>query len=155
MRVPSTSCGGSIILTSVPPPPEATVAWAASGPSSSSPISGSRVSKSGAAATCSAGDPCSAVSGPLPADATMSRAALGGKPSLQSRAAAEAPDLFKRAAVSTAEATPRKDRRMNVRVSERDMRKPKARAAEQGIPYQTLVTMVLHNCVTGRLEERR
>jgi predicted DNA binding CopG/RHH family protein len=44
---------------------------------------------------------------------------------------------------------------MNVRISERDMRKLKARAAEEGIPYQTLVTMVLHKYVTGRLEERR
>ena len=64
-------------------------------------------------------------------------------------------DSLRREAVSTAEATLRKDRRMNVRISERDMRKLKARAAEEGIPYQTLVTMVLHKYVTGRLEERR
>lgn len=52
-----------------------------------------------------------------------------------------------------ADATLRKDRRMNVRISERDLRGLKARAAEEGIPYQTLVTMVLHKYVAGRLLE--
>lgn len=54
-----------------------------------------------------------------------------------------------------ARATLRKDRRMNVRMSERDMRNLKIRAAEEGIPYQTLVTMVLHKYVTGQLTETR
>lgn len=53
-----------------------------------------------------------------------------------------------------AEGTLRKDRRMNVRISERDLKSLKARAAEEGIPYQTMVTMILHKCVTGRLVER-
>lgn len=54
-----------------------------------------------------------------------------------------------------AEATLRKDKRMNVRMTERDLRQLKVRAAEEGIPYQTLVTMVLHKYVTGRLVEKR
>ena len=53
-----------------------------------------------------------------------------------------------------ARATLRKDRRMNVRISERDMNGLKARAAEEGIPYQTLVTMILHKYVAGRLTEK-
>jgi predicted DNA binding CopG/RHH family protein len=53
-----------------------------------------------------------------------------------------------------AAATLRKDQRLNVRISERDLKLLKARAAEEGIPYQTLVTMVLHKWVTGRLVER-
>ena len=43
---------------------------------------------------------------------------------------------------------------MNVRISERDMKGLKARAAEEGIPYQTLVTMILHKFVSGRLVEK-
>ncbi|MFW5728297.1 MAG: antitoxin [Spirochaetota bacterium] len=53
-----------------------------------------------------------------------------------------------------AEATLRKDRRMNIRVTERDLQNLKVRAAEEGVQYQTLVTMVLHKYVTGQLVER-
>jgi len=53
-----------------------------------------------------------------------------------------------------ASATLKKDRRMNVRISERDLKGLKARAAEEGIPYQTLVTMILHKYVVGRLVEK-
>lgn len=53
-----------------------------------------------------------------------------------------------------ASATLRKDRRMNIRVSDRDILQLKARAAEEGLPYQTLVTMILHKYVTGRLVEQ-
>lgn len=51
-------------------------------------------------------------------------------------------------------ATLKKDRRMNVRISERDLKGRKARAAKEGIPYQTLVTMILHKYVAGRLVEK-
>ena len=57
-------------------------------------------------------------------------------------------------AVTVASATLRKDRRMNIRISERDLKGLKARAAEEGIPYQTLVTSVLHKYVNGRLADR-
>ena len=43
---------------------------------------------------------------------------------------------------------------MNVRISERDLKGLKARAAEEGIPYQTLETMILHKYVVGRLVEK-
>ena len=55
---------------------------------------------------------------------------------------------------SIATATLRKDRRMNIRISDRDLKSLKARAAEDGIPYQTLVTSVLHKYVSGRLTEK-
>jgi len=64
-------------------------------------------------------------------------------------------DTGKAEATEIARSTMRKDRRMNVRISERDMRNLKIRAAEEGIPYQTLVTMVLHKYVTGQLTETR
>lgn len=62
---------------------------------------------------------------------------------------------IKTEAVQYAKATLKKDRRMNVRMTERDLRNLKVRAAEEGIPYQTLVTMVLHKYVTGKLTETR
>ena len=43
-----------------------------------------------------------------------------------------------------AKASASKTRNINIRLSERDLQKIKARAAEKGIPYQTLVTSVLH-----------
>ena len=43
---------------------------------------------------------------------------------------------------------------MNVRISERDLKGLKARAAEEGIPYRTLETMILHKYVVGRLVEK-
>ena len=46
----------------------------------------------------------------------------------------------------------RKDQRMNIRISKADMTGLKARAAEEGIPYQTLVASVLHKYVSGTLD---
>ena len=43
-----------------------------------------------------------------------------------------------------AKSTLNKQRNINIRLSERDMQKMKAKAAEKGIPYQTLVSSVLH-----------
>ena len=58
-----------------------------------------------------------------------------------------------REARQTAGETLRKNRRMNIRISERDLKDLKARAAEEGVPYQTLVSSVLHKYVSGRLTE--
>lgn len=46
-----------------------------------------------------------------------------------------------------------KDYRINVRISKRDVEALKTKALEDGIPYQTLVTSILHKYVTGRLKE--
>ena len=54
-----------------------------------------------------------------------------------------------------ASATVRKDRRLNIRISGRDLEALQRRALEEGIPYQTLIASVLHKFVTGRLRERR
>jgi predicted DNA binding CopG/RHH family protein len=59
----------------------------------------------------------------------------------------------KKRARSYADATIKKDKRMNVRISERDLKNLKIRALEEGLPYQTLVSMVLHKFVSGRLKE--
>ena len=53
-----------------------------------------------------------------------------------------------------AEATFRKDARINIRLSSRDLRALQARALKEGIPYQTLVSSVLHKYVDGQLIEK-
>lgn len=49
--------------------------------------------------------------------------------------------------------TIKKEKRMNIRISERDLKNLKVKALEEGIPYQTLVSMILHKYVTGKLKE--
>ena len=46
-----------------------------------------------------------------------------------------------------------KDKRVNIRISSRDLHDIQAKAAEEAIPYQTLMASVLHKYVTGRLVE--
>lgn len=48
----------------------------------------------------------------------------------------------------------RKDRRVNIRMSNRDILALQEIAQEEGIPYQTLMSSILHKYVTGRLVER-
>ena len=45
--------------------------------------------------------------------------------------------------------TLRKDQRMNIRISKSDLHRIKAKAVEEGIPYQTLVTSIIHKYVSG------
>ena len=52
-----------------------------------------------------------------------------------------------------AEATYKKDARINIRLSSRDLRALQAKAMQEGIPYQTLVASVLHKYVDGQLQE--
>jgi len=63
-------------------------------------------------------------------------------------------ELFEKQALQYAETTMRKDKRMNIRVSERDLKNLKIKALEEGLPYQTLVSMVLHKYVSGKYEEK-
>ena len=51
-----------------------------------------------------------------------------------------------------AEATFRKDRRVNIRISSRDLNLLQRRALSEGIPYQTLIASVLHKYVDGQLK---
>ena len=53
-----------------------------------------------------------------------------------------------------ARATFIKDRRVNVRLSSPDLMDIQTRAAEEGVPYQTLIASVLHKFVTGRFMEK-
>ena len=53
-----------------------------------------------------------------------------------------------------AEATARKDARINIRLSTKDLRALQSRALREGVPYQTLVASVLHKYVDGQLVEK-
>lgn len=53
-----------------------------------------------------------------------------------------------------AAATFKKDKRINIRLSERDLKALQKRALIEGIPYQTLVSSILHKYVEGRFVEK-
>jgi predicted DNA binding CopG/RHH family protein len=52
---------------------------------------------------------------------------------------------------AAARATLRKNRRINIRLSDRDVIGLQAKAAEEGLPYQTLISSVLHKYLNGSL----
>jgi len=53
-----------------------------------------------------------------------------------------------------AQATVKKDRRINIRLSQKDLEALQALALEEGIPYQTLIASILHKYIGGSLVER-
>jgi predicted DNA binding CopG/RHH family protein len=50
-----------------------------------------------------------------------------------------------------AQNTLRKDKRINIRLSTNDLEALKTNAVELGLPYQTLVSSILHQYASGRL----
>jgi predicted DNA binding CopG/RHH family protein len=53
-----------------------------------------------------------------------------------------------------ARATQRKDKRVNIRMTERDLAYFKKKAMREGLPYQTLISSVLHKYINGRMSEK-
>jgi len=51
--------------------------------------------------------------------------------------------------------TLKKDKRISFRMSSKDLSQVRVIAAQEGIPYQTLISSVIHKYVTGSLIERR
>jgi len=49
--------------------------------------------------------------------------------------------------------TMKKNRKINIRISENDLSALQRRAAREGIPYQTLIGSVLHKFASGFLKE--
>jgi predicted DNA binding CopG/RHH family protein len=49
----------------------------------------------------------------------------------------------------------RKRKNVNIRISERDLSQIRERASREGVPYQTLITSVLHKYVTDQLYDER
>ena len=48
-----------------------------------------------------------------------------------------------------------KNQRMNIRISRKDLNALKIRAAEEGLPYQTLVSSIIHKYLSSNLVERK
>ncbi len=49
--------------------------------------------------------------------------------------------------------TVKKDKRINIRISNRDLMAVQSKASEEGIPYQTLVSSIIHKYVSGSLRD--
>jgi predicted DNA binding CopG/RHH family protein len=50
--------------------------------------------------------------------------------------------------------TIKKDKRVNIRISSKDLTELQVKAVQDGIPYQTLMSSVLHKYVSGRFREK-
>ncbi|HLG18493.1 MAG TPA: CopG family antitoxin [Bdellovibrionota bacterium] len=53
-----------------------------------------------------------------------------------------------------ARATLAKDKRVNIRIPSQVLERLRVKAAEEGIPYQTLISSVLYKFVSGRMAEK-
>ena len=51
--------------------------------------------------------------------------------------------------------TLRKDKRLNIRISERDLLELQKKAVNEGLPYQTYVSSIIHKFINGNLIEAR
>lgn len=49
----------------------------------------------------------------------------------------------------------RKTKNINIRISENDLADLKRKAEEEGMPYQTLISSVLHKYITDRLVDEK
>lgn len=54
----------------------------------------------------------------------------------------------------SARETLRKNKRVNIRMTERDLVRIQKKAIEEGLPYQTLISSVLHKYINGRMVEK-
>lgn len=50
--------------------------------------------------------------------------------------------------------TLKKNKRVNIRMTERDLVQIQKKAVEEGLPYQTLMSSVLHKYINGHLSEK-
>lgn len=55
--------------------------------------------------------------------------------------------------VAIASNTFKKDKRINIRISNRDLTAIQSRATEEGIPYQTFVSSIIHKYISGSLQD--
>lgn len=53
-----------------------------------------------------------------------------------------------------AKASVQKNKRINIRISESDLNQIRVKALEEGIPYQTLISSVLHKFASSSLEQK-
>jgi len=51
--------------------------------------------------------------------------------------------------------TLQKDKRINIRMSSKDLDQVQVIAAQEGVPYQTLISSIIHKYVSGYLTEKK
>ena len=61
----------------------------------------------------------------------------------------------KKELIAYARNTLRKDKRLNIRISERDLLELQKKAVNEGLPYQTYVSSIIHKFINGALAEVR
>ncbi len=66
-----------------------------------------------------------------------------------------AKNLSKRKAelMKYARTTLKKDKRLNIRISERDLNELQRKALIEGLPYQTYISSIIHKFLSGKLIE--
>lgn len=67
----------------------------------------------------------------------------------------KSPSGRKEALAEYARNTLRKDKRLNIRISERDLLELQRKAVKEGLPYQTYVSSIIHKFVNGTLGEEK
>lgn len=60
----------------------------------------------------------------------------------------------KEKAIAAARNTLKKDKRINLRLTEKDYRQIQIKAIEEGVPYQTLISSIVHKYLNGSLAPR-
>ena len=60
-------------------------------------------------------------------------------------------DQLKKEAVTAARNTLKKDKRINLRLTQKDYNQIQIRAVEEGVPYQTLISSIVHRYLNGSL----
>lgn len=58
---------------------------------------------------------------------------------------------IKRRFAEYAKNTFKKNKRINIRISEKDLAELKVKSLEEGMPYQTLISSILHKYISGKL----
>jgi predicted DNA binding CopG/RHH family protein len=76
--------------------------------------------------------------------------------SLENDTWASVPDLQQDeiAVLAAARNTLKKEKRINLRLTEKDYQQVKIKAIEEGLPYQTLISSIVHKYLNGTLTQR-
>jgi len=56
--------------------------------------------------------------------------------------------------IEYAKETFRKNKRINIRISQKDLESIQRKSLEEGIPYQTLISSLIHKYISGKLVEK-
>ncbi len=63
-------------------------------------------------------------------------------------------DQEKEKAIAAARNTLKKDKRINLRLTQKDYHQIQIKAVEEGMPYQTLISSIVHKYLNGSLTSR-